>query len=352
MSKAGYETDDKAKSEPKADKPPAKPADKAADSTKTKPKAGEENTAVKQQRAEIDRLKGELDTKSKAYTDLEKKISEAEAKGKDVSAMTERLTRMEKALGEREAELRMLKHEASPEFKAKYDKPFNEMAAKAASVVERLTVVADEISGTPERKATWEDFKRLYGEDEVSAPETAEKLFGPRGAAVAMKYYNELHALNDQRETALKEEREHASERQKEQEGKEAQQREQISQTWHKLNKELSDSEQFAVDPTDKDLVSARDKTLAIFDTPPKTLTERLVKDAHIRQRVAKLSVVEIKLARAQKEIDDLKKKLEKETEDIPGGTHRPGGDAGKPSDKEESFEEWTAGARKALESA
>ena len=89
----------------------------------------------------------------------------------------------------------------------------------------------------------------------------------------------------------------------------------------------------------DAELAEARTKALAIFDSQPKTLKERIIKDAHNRQRVAAFPVLKMKLARALKELADIKAENEGLKEKPPGKAARPGGGGG--AKPEESFEDY-----------
>lgn len=299
-------------------------------------------------RKELDRVKGELDTKTKAYSELETKIADYEKRGKDTSVLTERLTLLEKQMGEKDAEIRALKQEASPEFKAKYDVPFNRLADRAKGVVEAIQIETKnpETEEVTSRAATWNDFTKLYNLNEFLANKEAKKMFGDDGAAVAMRYYNELHRLDDDRRVALDEEKAKWKEKETTEQATSVQRQEQINKLWEQTNKDLSENEEDYHDsPEDKELEEARQKGYQIFDAPPKSMKEKIVKDAHIRQRVAAFAPMKLKLMRLTVERDELKKELEGMKADPPGKNRRPGGTppAGEPT------ESWEDGARKAV---
>jgi len=322
------------------DAPPAKdapPTKGGAAAPAAKPAAAAPSVP-KELRAELDRVKGELKAKSEAQAALEAKIKDYEARGKDTTVLTERLTKMEQDMEALRAENRALKQESSPEFKKKYDEPFNRLADRAKSVIEQIQV-EDPDTGTA-RQATWAEFTKLYNQGEFIATKEAKRLFGEDGAAVAMRYYTELHRLDDDRRIALEEERAQYKEKQTAEEATRVKSQEEINAFWTKANAELQEKvEDYHDSPDDKELVEARNKALAIFDAQPKTLKERIIKDAHNRQRVAAFPVLKMKLARALKELADLKAEVEGLKEKPPGRAARPGGTTG--AKPEESFEDY-----------
>lgn len=324
---------------PKAGTPP-KPAAPAKSDASTPPKPA---VVPKELRAELDRVKGELKAKSDAATALEAKIADFEKKGKDTEVLASRLATLEKDIETLRAENRALKQETSPEFKKKYDEPFNRLADRAKLVVEKIPVT-DEAGNT--RAATWEEFSRLYKSDEFSATREAKQLFGEDGAMVVMRYYHELHRLDDDRIVALNEEKSQWKQKEEAEKARQLQDREEISRVWKQTNAQLAESvDDYHDSPDDKELSEARQKALAIFDTPAKTFKEKIVKDAHNRQRVAAFVPMKIKIARLTKERDDLKAELEGLKEKPPGKTGRAGGaPAAAPS------EDFETGLRKAME--
>lgn len=297
----------------------------------------------KELRAELDRVKGELKAKTEAVAAMEAKIAEAEAKGKDTSVLTERLAALEKQMEDKDAEIRALKQEASPEFKKKWDEPFNRLADRAKGVVEKI-VVEDPDTGTA-RQATWGEFTKIYGLDEFTALRESKRMFGEDGAQIAMGYYRQLHELDDARRVALDEEKKQWKEKDAAEQAKQIQGREEIQKMWKKINTELAEKiEDYHDSPEDKELTETRAKAYAAYDAPVKSLREKVVKDAHNRQRVAAFAVQKLIIARKDKEIADLKAELDGIKEKAPGATRRAGGT---PSIKPE--EDFETGLRKAV---
>lgn len=297
--------------------------------TPAKPEGGKPPVVPKSVReqweAETNRLKGELKNLQEAKSSLEAKITDAEKRGKDTEALVERLGNLEKEKESLHAEIRSLKQEKSPEFIKKYDEPFNRAAERARKVVEKIQVL-DPGTGNA-RYATWGEFSKIYQLDPYTALQQFKQTFGEDGAQIAMGYFNDLHRLDDERDTALQQEREQAKTKQAEEQAKQIQSREQINAFWKKTNEELAEKfDDYHDSPDDQELVDARKKALAIFDAPAKTLKEKIIKDAHNRQKVGASVVLKIRLARMQKERDDLKAELDGLKEKPPGAPRRPGG--------------------------
>ena len=304
---------------PKAgDKPPAKPTTPPA---ATKPPEG----GPKELRSELERVRTERDTFKRQQAALEKRIAEAEAKGKDTAALAERAAKLEQTIAEREGELRMLKQEASPEFKDKYEKPFTEAAEYAREVVSQLTVTNPE-DGTS-RPATWDDFASLYSQPYSKAIEQATNLFGAGQAQVVLNHLTELHRLDSVRHRALKTEREQAAARMKDEEGKRVQSQEAAAAAMAKLHEELPQKfEAYRDPPEDKELAEARAKQFSIFDSQPKSPQQAMVKWAHIRQMVGAHKPLLIQMSRLKSEVARLQSELDGKTTKEPQPGRRPGG--------------------------
>ena len=302
---------------PKAgEKPPAKPT---TPSTAAKPPEG----GPKELRAELDRVRAERDNFKTQQAALEKRISEAESKGKDTAALAERAAKLEQTIAEREGELRMLKQEASPEFKDKYDKPFTEAAEYAREVVGQLTVTDD--SGTT-RIATWDDFAALYTQPYSKAIDQATAMFG-NAAQVVINHLTELHRLDSVRHRALKSERENAAVRMKDEEGKRVQSQEATAAALAKLQEELPQKfDAYRDPPEDKELSESRAKQFAIFDAQPKSPQQAMIKFAHIRQMVGAHKPLLIQNSRLKAEVARLQAELDGKTTKEPQSHRRPGG--------------------------
>lgn len=329
--------------QPKPSAPqPAKPAQAPSGKEPVVPKSVRDKWE-----AETKRLKDELKSKTEAYSSLESKIAEFEKRGKDTTILSERLAALEKQIEEKDGEIRALKQEESPEFKKKYWEPYIRFADRAKNVIEGIQIEDPETGTT--RKATWKgDFARIYQLDEFSALREFKRVMGEDGGEIAMGYYRKLHEMEDVKNAALEEERKDWKQKQEAEEAQKIQTREETRKFWLQANQELSEKiDDYHDNPEDTELIEARNKALALFDAKPNTLRERIIKDAHNRQRVAAFPVLKIMIARQAKEIEDLKEQLEKKSPKPPGPTSRPGGTPSKAP--EEDFE---SGLRKHMAGA
>lgn len=326
--------------EPSADAPPA-----------DKPPVTQPQVPPQNEGSPAKKLRDELERTRKEHGELQRKHTEAEARLrelndaiKDKEALSNRATDLEKTLAEREAELYMFRHESSPEFKEKHDKPFTEAATYAQAYVEQL-VVTDPESGTP-RQAAWDDFKALYGLPVGKAYQVSKELFG-EAAGQVMAHYHDLKKLDFQKSRAMQEQRANAQERIKQEEGRRAQQVETLNKTFRQANTDLVNTvDGYRDDPTDKEMVEARTKGYGLFDQNHDSLEKKVLKDAHIRQRVAAYGPMQIRIMRLEKELADVKAKSER-ARPTPGNTIRPGGDVAAPKEGD-----WVADAIAAVKNA
>lgn len=330
--------------------PPATPAAPAAPAAPTAPAApappkpsAPANKQPKELRAELDRVSGELTAKQTQISEMEKKIADWEKKGKDTEALSGRLKTLEQQLETIQAENRALKHESSPEFKEKFEKPFNDAAAYAEKVVSGLEITDPETRQT--RAATFDDFMDVYRQPTFNkAVKRANELFG-EGAQVVINHLSELQRLQYVRDNALEDERKHAKEREQAEVTRRTQEQEHLSGLYTQVNKELADSvEEYHDDPTDKDLVDARQEGFRLFDARTSTPDQRILKNAHIRHRFAAYGPLRLKNMRLQQQLAEMKKELDSLKNEPPDPTRRPGGrQTAAPTD------DWDSAARKEL---
>lgn len=288
-------------------------------------------------RDQLEKTNGELKTYREKAETLEKRIAEFEARGKDTTALAERLATVEKEKEAAIAEARALKHEAGPEFKAKYDAPIKRAADHAVSVVEQLTIIAQEAedgSVIPARKATGEDMVRIFNMGYGDAQEAAEKLFG-KAERIVMHHYQKLKDLHGERDAGLKELRSNwkaMEEKQKADaamaETTRAQTLESIQSAWRQVNAEMveKDPERYAAKPDDKEEAAIVTKAYELFDVKPKTWQQQVLKDANLRNRLASEALARHRLSKANDRIAELEAVLAESKGSRPGSTRTPGG--------------------------
>lgn len=250
----------------KDDKPPKE--DRTAESPK----------ALREQLAKIT---GELKTRTEGMTALEKKIADYESKGKDTTALVDRLSAIEKERDDARAELRALKQEASPEFKDKYEKPFNSAVTYARNLIEQLQVgeFAEQEDGTrawkAARPATWDDFCNLYSMPLAKASQAARQMFGDDSQAVIAQL-QDLHRRAFERDEALKEEKARWKETESKQQAEDARRRELWAQATDKALKQLKEKypSRYGELPEDKEGNEFLTEGMNMLEFKPKTMEE------------------------------------------------------------------------------
>lgn len=340
---------------PDAAPEPAKPAAVA-------PKPGDKPTpalapaapqAPKQLREQLEKVNLELSESRKTSTALEAKVKEYEAKGKDTDGLLAQLDTERKEREKIQAELRMLKQEASPEFKEKWDKPFNQQAEYAQGVVNNIT----KQDGTP---FSWEnDFAALYRLPYPQARAMAIESLGPENAQIVMDEVRDLKKLDFARGKALEQEKSQWAEREKADQAKSAetkvrdakqkeQQKQDFDKLWKQVNTDFESSvETYRVAPDDKELTEAKVEGLHAFDTDlSKDFKANIARNAHMRLRAGMFKANQLTISRQMAEIEKLKAKIAELDPAQPGLGSKAGG-APAPSN-----ESWEDAARKALKGA
>jgi hypothetical protein len=295
-------------------------------------------------RQRVKQLNAEKDTFTSEKSKLEAKIKEFESRGVDTSALTTRLTAIEKERDAALADLRAARQEASPDFIEKYDKPFNRTANSTKTKIEQLQVVNPEDQTS--RPATWADFTTLYGLPVGKAIEQANSMFGATAPFVINKL-EQLRDLDDARANALQEEKAQFKERTAKDIAEQAKRRQGVGNLWKETNQRLSQSEAYKVDPTDAELSEAAKHAETVFDasvnvTDEDSMKQKVLKDAHIKQKTIGYSVRGIIINRQKAEIETLKKQIEDLKGTAPGGVQRSGGVT---TEAPESDEDWAAAA-------
>lgn len=301
--------------------------------------------APKELRERVKQLNAEKEAFGSEKSKLEAKIKEFESRGVDTSALTTRLTAIEKERDAALADLRAARQEASPEFIEKYDKPFNRTANSTKAKIEQLQVINPEDQST--RPATWADFTTLYGLPVGKAIEQANAMFGATAPFVINKL-EQLRDLDDARANALQEEKAQFKERTAKDIAEQAKNREGVGKLWMDTNKRLSQSDSYKVDPTDAELSEAAKHAETVFDSSINAadkddfVKQKVLKDAHIKQKTIGYSVRGIIINRQKAEIETLKKQIDELKGTAPGGVQRAGG---ADAEKVENDEDWEAAA-------
>lgn len=319
----------KPSAEPPKDGKTAPASDALGDKAKTAPApapAKDDRTAKdpKWFREQHEKAQTQIKTYEEKVKALEAKIAEAEARGKDTTVLSQRLADLEKENETVKAELRAARQEVSPEFKEKWEKPFNQSAEYAKNIVTQLQVgelKVDEATGEKRweaaRTATWEDFAGLYSLPMNKAAAMARQMFG-EDAPIVIQQLTELHRLDYQRTAALEDEKakwkENTTKEQAERTRHEQGFKAMVTAVTEQLAKE---NPHFQDAPGDegKESRELRNEGYAIFDKRPETIQEAAIKAAQVRHIVAahyplvrKLDALTAQLKEAQATIEEMKK--------------------------------------------
>lgn len=275
-------------------------------------------------REELERTRTELGTTKTSMTALEAKIKDFDKRGLDTEALTKRLEQREKEFEALQGEIRMLKQETDPAFKEKWDKPFERQAAYAQQQVVGIT----KLDETP---FTWEkDFAGLYNLPYAAARARAIEELGPENAQTVMDEIRDLKKLDFARHEALKEEKQGWKAKSEKEAADRVQRQETIKGLQSKVRKELQDSiEDYRDAIEDKEASTARQEGYQIFDAKPKTLQEAILRDEHVRHRVAAHVPMKLTIARLKAELAKRDETIAKLKPRVPGenGQHSPGGE-------------------------
>jgi len=210
--------------------------------------------ALREQLAKVNKERDEL---SKSIPELKAKIAEFESKDKNTSALTEQLAKEQAEKEQLNATIRMLKKEVSPDFKQKWDKPFEAAVGYAQRIVPELIVLGekDPESGqqiTQDRPAVWSDFTALYSMPINKAISLSKKMFGD-ASSIVEHHLTKLKDLQFQRDTALEEEKAGWKANETREIAEQAQQRERWQKASEKTRTELINAhpELYDEDPND-----------------------------------------------------------------------------------------------------
>lgn len=312
-------------------KPEVKPAEKAVEPQRAVSKATREN---------FEKLSTEAREAKSKVAELETKLAEASTKAKDATVMAERIAAVEKEHEGTKAELRALKQEASPEFKEKWDKPFNQAAKFAKEEIEQLTAIGED---GEERAATYDDFVDLYHLPLGKAFQQAKAMFGD-ASEIVMRHRNNLLQLDRARGEALAQEKAQWAETERTQQAKAAQQREQAEaqraqyrEIYERVYKEIGEKhpDWFGVDPDDPEGNALLEESRKLVDAKPQTHQEAIILSATIRQRAAGFLRMAHRAKNLGAELEAAKATIEELRGSGPGGGKR-----GEVETGEKSFEQ------------
>lgn len=327
---------------------PVKPADKAPE--KPAPKPEPDKTIPKEPKAlreELERTKADIKAKESSLAGLQLKIAELESKGKDTTVLAERLAQKEKELEEAHAELRAAKAEVSPDFKDKWDKPFNNAAEYTKRIVEGMQVgewTVDEATGhriwTAKRAATWEDFAGLYQMPASKAAAAARAMFGEDWQLV-IQQMTRLQELDYNRQQALTEEKAGWKEKETAKQAEAVKQREAYESAMTKTRESLlqSHAEWYADDPNDPEGNAILAEARRLVMEKPKTFQQAVILATRNRLNAESAPRERYRNQKLREENEALKAQIEEMKSKKPGpGTRTSSG--GAPETEPDELEE------------
>lgn len=314
-------------------KKPAETTDK--DKRTIKPKEGG------QLRTKLEATIKELEAERKAKADLEERLKTAKP-AEEVTSLSERLAAVEKEREAIQAELMMHKQEVTPEFKQKYEEPFNQEAKRAAARVSQLLVT--NADGTT-RAGSWEhDFAAIYNLPYAEAADKAEALFGKHASRVMMDY-DRLHNLDETYKEALANEKQRWKQTAAERQANEAKNREAFNSAYAAAKEGFLKRfpERFGEDPNDPQVAKELEKGRTMFAQQPKTFQEAVTKQAAMELAVTAHPKLVYQLEKTKKERDALAAKLKEYEKSEPGDTTRKTGESAQPDDEEAELRRFMA---------
>lgn len=348
--------------EPTPQPPPSQSPAAASDEPRTTPSPGEETPSMTEQTppaqtsqapTTAEPPKGKtnpwkLVDQYKARTaELEKKLAESstlpEAKQKEYLTRIEELQKHNEAL---ENEIRFVNYQQHPEFKEKFQAPYEAAWQRAISELSEITI-NDPNTNAP-RQASADDLAALLTVPLSKARELADQYFGAFADDV-MAYRKEIKGLFDARAAALDDAKKSGAARDKERHElftkKQQEMADMITQVWEKANQDAATHEKYGkyVTPVEGDqdgnqrlakgfeLVDRALAEFAILKDPKLTTEQRAAivkRHAAVRNRAAAFGRLVSQIEKLAAE----KTALEKELGQFKASTPTTSGGGGQPS--------------------
>jgi ribosomal protein L29 len=256
------------------------------------------------------------------------KLQEAESRGKDSEKLTERLATLERERDEARRTAAMARMEKTPEFKEKWERPFNEAAEYARELITQFSVETAE----GRKPADWEkDFGSVYNLPYEAAEERATALFGANRAPVVMRQYEELHKLERVASKAWEAEKGQYNQREQERVANAAKEQE----AFKAAHKSTTDGwirkypDMYGDDPSDPKVAEIFKQGLEAVDELPQTFAQMVAKRTRNRLDAAAAPRLRYELGKVRKELAAMKAKMENGAASRPGGGKSGGGGGG-----------------------
>lgn len=268
-------------------------------------------------------LETELESLRSKHTELEQVVPRTQA---EKTQLATKLAELEKKHNEVLSELNFANYERSPEYKDKYEKPFQDAYNRALRDVAELTVTEEDRSQpadengkypTKDRPAKPEDFDQIYQLQLGAATKLAAKKFGAEAASIVIGHRNTIRQAAEAAVNALKEWKANAAKRQQEMEVQSTQTRERMNSLWTQVNADIREKSKdlFQERPDDKEWNEALAKGTAMADAyfgdrSAQPMEQKVVFDAHVRNRVAAFPALVSRMRKLEAENAQLAKDL------------------------------------------
>lgn len=268
-------------------------------------------------------LETDLQSLQNKYTELEQKIPKTEGERKQLA---DKLEALQKQYEETSKELNFANYERSTDYKDKYEKPYQDAIARAHRDVSELTITEEDRSQpadengkfpTKERPAKPEDFDQIYSLPLGAATKLAAKKFGQESVSIIMQHRTNIRQAAEAAIGALKTWKDSSAKRAQETETQAVQTRERVAGLWTQVNADIKgkNPDLFAERPDDKDwnekLTEGTKMADAYFsDRSQQPIEQRVVFDAHIRNRVAAFPALVSEVRRLKSQLEQANKDL------------------------------------------
>lgn len=300
------------------------------------------DTPIAQQRARIDELNNKVvPALTKERDDWKGKFEALQKQGGgDTAALTAKIEAQEAEVKRLSGELAARDYSQHPDYKEKFEKPFNNAAEYAKRVVSTLQVVTGKDANEQPilRNADWKnDFASLYSQPRNVASQRAREMFG-QDAGTVMTEYDNLHRLEAQGEQARADWSTGHEERTKASRAEEITRQQNLEKAFKLAQDDIrsANPKMFGGDPDDKEGKDMFDKAFSMvqraFSSERASMApqEVVALDANIALRAADhVRLERVVIPDLLQKIADLEARVKGEEESTAGRTRKGGEDGG-----------------------
>lgn len=344
--------------------PAAKPGDKPGEKTPaTPPAAGAKPGDIPDPSKDIkgfrkwaenehERAKTLEGQNRELQTQLETLKKAPAAPSPETGKLTTRITELEKQLGEQDQTIRFLNYQKSREYNEKYEAPYQAAVKRADRDIQQL-IIEEKDPANPDgpakqRKATMEDFWRLYQLPLGPRAKAVRELFGQDQAPLVFGHITKVGELAEAAITAVEEYKTKAKDHEARETAETAQQQQRRETLWKLANDKLQEKypEAFGEDKDNAEVNDALKKGFALADDffekggEGMTMEAQVFLHAQMRNRIAGFFKRGAVIKQLKAELEAKTKELEEIRGSAPGKREIPGGEApgGEPKTWEEGI--------------